>query len=726
LNLFKKPAKATAVPKLDIFEYEAVEETLTALEQQHFSEKYLEAAFAEHKHFYDKAIWWADRTLGVKREEKFIVSPVGLIDIYRHYFYDLGTFLGPPIEHLWIAPKSKVELYEFSSKTDYRFIESETSIQIVESKEETMSEKSELSEEMQKDSEQDIKVGMSAEGGVNFAVWHASGSTSMEYANHVKNIKKTAMKKSRELSSKITSQMTKSTKLLTKKSTEIKKESSKKHVIDNNSDELINIELRKKMQKIGVQVQHLGTQFCWQIYIDTPGDDLGLAELVHISKPEDFNTTPPPDLSPPSFEMLESDYHFNVPFAPTTDSEDDNGDYIKGKHHDDNGKKIKWKFKFNAPAPQRGYMLNSVREINYERTDPDHDPPSRWATSYKVTNADNGEFEIWLNEANFEKQPAIKVTVKLIWSVSDSVKIEAENQYKSKLDQFNYQKQREAQVAFVDALRERVELARSVEARPSEDLREEERTILYRRVLNLLLDNVTSMTLHAASELVRTYFETEKMLYFVAPDWWNPRMEKYRGGITEPSIKVETIGTDENEPMSATLGQSQRVMFGREHGSRPGKNYLITEDADPAPLGSSIGWLLQLDGDNHRNAFLNCAWAKVIIPIRRGKENEAIEWLKQQYVEGTEGLDAKYIAEDGSVSNKTVGEVLNELADSIKNLDKDNALYLANQQVYENGFNPLQNAISITDKPLEIFAQWVEIVPTKQVVPIKYKLPDAD
>src|SRR6185436_10069088 len=34
-------------------------------------------------------------------------------------------------------------------------------------------------------------------------------------------------------------------------------------------------------------------------------------------------------------------------------------------------------------------------------------------------------------------------------------------------------------------------------------------------------------------------------------------------------------------------------------------NYYITEDSAPAKLGSSLGWLLQLDGDNLRNALLN-------------------------------------------------------------------------------------------------------------------------
>ena len=65
-------------------------------------------------------------------------------------------------------------------------------------------------------------------------------------------------------------------------------------------------------------------------------------------------------------------------------------------------------------------------------------------------------------------------------------------------------------------------------------------------------------------------------------------------------------------------------------------NYYITEDSEPAKLGSSLGWLLQLDGDNMRNAFLNAPWVKAVMPIRPGKEEAAINWLKG--VEGMNGI----------------------------------------------------------------------------------------
>jgi hypothetical protein len=40
-----------------------------------------------------------------------------------------------------------------------------------------------------------------------------------------------------------------------------------------------------------------------------------------------------------------------------------------------------------------------------------------------------------------------------------------------------------------------------------------------------------------------------------------------------------------------------------------------------------------------RNAFLNAPWVKAIVPIRPGRERDAIDWLKG-VLEGDEGLDA--------------------------------------------------------------------------------------
>ena len=42
------------------------------------------------------------------------LSPVGIVHLFRQYFFDLGSFLGEPVEHVWLAPGTTLELVEVS------------------------------------------------------------------------------------------------------------------------------------------------------------------------------------------------------------------------------------------------------------------------------------------------------------------------------------------------------------------------------------------------------------------------------------------------------------------------------------------------------------------------------------------------------------------------------------------------------------------------------------
>ncbi len=180
-------------------------------------------------------------------------------------------------------------------------------------------------------------------------------------------------------------------------------------------------------------------------------------------------------------------------------------------------------------------------------------------------------------------------------------------------------------------------------------------------------------------------------------------------------------------------------------------------------MGSSLGWLLQLDGDNLRNAFLNAPWVKAVIPVRPGKEKAAINWLQNVSVEGSDGLEDNYAA-----SQEELDEIRNALleadpADEVANHPQvtigDAIRFLCTQvsqkneegnkpdvfpkgaeihddekvsatpidKVYEYGFYPLQGSFRYNpndpdpnnpDKNFQVFDQWVEILPTDQVVPV--------
>jgi hypothetical protein len=162
---------------------------------------------------------------------------------------------------------------------------------------------------------------------------------------------------------------------------------------------------------------------------------------------------------------------------------------------------------------------------------------------------------------------------------------------------------------------------------------------------------------------------------------------------------------------------------------------------------------MQLDGDNMRNAFLNAPWVKAVIPIRPGKEAAAINWL--QGVEGFNGIDAGDIYQTSNADEKDVSgnplngqtmiAVLEDLAEKIRRkhaqgiengqfprssevsdpqlVDADSVVTSTPiDRVYEHGFYPLRDGFraNVTGD-YEIFDQWLEVLPTDQVVPVEVK-----
>ena len=202
--------------------------------------------------------------------------------------------------------------------------------------------------------------------------------------------------------------------------------------------------------------------------------------------------------------------------------------------------------------------------------------------------------------------------------------------------------------------------------------------------------------------------------------------------------------------MSSNVMTSSTVGWGDVNDAER-DNYYITEESDPAKLGSSLGWLLQLDGDNMRNAFLNAPWVKAVIPIRPGKEKAAINWLKG--VEGMNGITDDVVYHASSPDEKDVNgnplegqkmiDVLLDLAEKIRRkheqgietdsfpkpdevsdpelVDEENTVTTTPiDRVYEHGFFPLEKSFRANvGGNYEVFDQWIEILPTDQTVPVE-------
>jgi hypothetical protein len=278
---------------------------------------------------------------------------------------------------------------------------------------------------------------------------------------------------------------------------------------------------------------------------------------------------------------------------------------------------------------------------------------------------------------------------------------------------------------------------------------------------------------HVTSELVRSMFDVDKMLYFVAPEWWAPRLHRSGqhlgedspsgggGGVVAPVgplkarsfsallTKVIGVASTGSSTSRGTSITSENVVAWGGAKELNRDNYFITEDSQPAKMGSSLGWLLQLDGDSLRNAFLNSPWVKAVIPIRIGKEREALNWLQQAHVEGADGLEAEYVASPDDPEELhstpehtvTIREALDRLIENVHEFDQNartpitgnptdpddpNNHYagsLPTEAVFEHGFYPLKGGVRFDgDATLQsIFSQWVEILPTDQVAALEVK-----
>ena len=256
---------------------------------------------------------------------------------------------------------------------------------------------------------------------------------------------------------------------------------------------------------------------------------------------------------------------------------------------------------------------------------------------------------------------------------------------------------------------------------------------------------------HVVSELIRSIFDVDKMLYFVAPEWWVPRLHRSRQQLGEEpprrqrrpsgppcrqpsarprddasrSVKDALVSTEPRHgaaqrgpPPTRTSIAAQNIVDWGGAGEAGRDNYYITEESEPAKLGSSLGWLLQLDGDNLRNALLNSPWVKAVIPIRVGKEQAAINWLRQAHVEGTTGStpSTSPSPDDPPELHSTPGhtvtvlEALDILIDKIEAFDarparrssqprrpEDPSNHFAGslptEAVFEHGFYPLQGGV---------------------------------
>ncbi len=670
----------------------------------------------------------------VENMKDTVLSPLGIVHLFRQYFFEFDTFLGTPVDHVWLSPGSSVTLVE--TKTSKRLIEKSInqSFESTQETEESTKVTDEFSELVKKENNQDISLGASVDVNQSWTGGSMNASTNLDF-NQVRNeSKENAHKRMREQSSRVSSKLKSTYQTSFRSVEEYEDVKSKKYVMANTTDRLINYELRRKMRRVGVQVQDIGSYLCWQTFVDNPGKKIGLANLIHIASPADLDSIPKEGLlQEPKVKTVEQTVtlQFKQIFQGRYSSHDKlltDKVYVDGKEVDKDNDfhpgdaRIDPQYEISVPPPEPDYQLTHIALVSTNNT----------ACDLKIdtTNLDKTgrKINLYLKMVDFGGKTQMEVTFRCVWSpTEDSFKrvndnnLKVESTYEKRVEQATKE-------AYFESVKERTNYASDIKERDFRGLREEERIMVYRDLIDSLLisafgknysfNEKNQQQHHVFSEVVNSIFDINKMLYYVAPDWWRPKKQSSNQSFMR-SIKGANI-------------KDIQLDWG---GDRRASNYLITEESQPAKLGSSLGWLMQLDGDNMRNAFLNAPWVKAVIPIRPGKELIALKWLEE--VEGKDGLDSDYMS-GGDVPPEYAGmsirKVLQELAEKLakkhnkaKKVEKyppindDNTVSATPiDKVYEYGFYPLEGGFKAqTTEDYEIFDQWVEVLPTDQIVPVE-------
>jgi hypothetical protein len=703
--------------------------------------------------------------------KRVVLSPISVVHLFRQYFFELDTFLGTPVSHVWLSPGSSVELIEVHTRRTVVEKTLENTLDVLTRSETSTTEQDELSEAVKEDHQQDIKFGAS----VKASYASIEATSSFDYGNSQQMARETSHKQMREQTEKLSSEIRKNFKSTFKTITEVTDVSSTKHTMANSTQELINYELRRKMRQVGVQVQDIGTFLCWQTYVDDPGRQLGVAKLINIAKPVDMDGIPHPE-EVPLLLPFQEERMVTIPFISIENTGADNKDevYVDGVEVNDSEwfgslEKIQSDFAQEFICPKANFELSGLE------FDPQGKPVSVSKAGAILNTGEKASFQLHLDSADFQGQNSIQLKLVLHWAPKAGANDEIVAKNRENLANFKEREKSEYEKAYVETVRERVTAASKIKARNGDELREEERIVVYRKLVqDMLLSGVEmpdDRTRHVAAELLNAIFDVDKMLYFVAPEWWRPRLHRSRQQLQDTAAPkydlAQVLGTTATHVMRKGLGKrlyaaSTNVAPTVMSASTVGwggvndverDNYFITDDSEPAKLGSSLGWLLQLDGDNMRNAFLNAPWVKAVMPIRPGKEEAAINWLKG--VEGMNGITDDVIYHTVNPNERDVDgnpldgqpmiDVLMDLAEKVRRkysegietgtypkqdevsdpalVDEENTVTATPiDRVYEHGFFPLEGSFRANvGKNYEIFDQWIEILPTDQIVPVEVK-----
>lgn len=550
--------------------------------------------FAASKH--DVAI----DLLPVLGEWEEYLSPIGIAHFYRQLYFNSSEGAGPIEEAFTIAPAETLEVV-------YETVRRQIHEELVEMGSEVVSESAveaknldevsdKVSSMIQRDSSAAMSANATISGSGDVGVWSVSASATLGASADLKTSTQRgtelASRRLKETTKRASERITKTFSIKTRDVLDITTTNVTRRIIKNATNAPLSYGLRRVYRRVEVKVQNLGPRLVWQLYVREPGRGLALSKFVHFQEASPVATPSQPPATKPR------------PAGGT-----DTGTTVAALQWD-NGRKTYFVTVVVTTGSDRrvtAVSIDSITDLEGGGKE-DYAPSARndvqWAQSY---DAATGTFKVNIGILPGDAA-SVQIGFTYVYDAGPSVLTAWEQEQQKAQAEFA---QAEAK-AREEALRAQFERDRAliterskIRSRPANDLRKEERyEVMNRMVSHLFGPSKTGAEPSPLDiELFHRYFDIEMMFVYNHPSWWKPRYSPITTGLRR-------------------------------------KAYEITAESEPAPLGSSLGWLLQLDGDARRNEFLNSPWLRVCMPMRPGREAEAIGWLAE-HIEGQLGYDPK-------------------------------------------------------------------------------------
>jgi hypothetical protein len=511
------------------------------------------------------------------------LSPIGVAHFYRQLYFNTEEGVGPIEEAFTIAP---LETLEVVYETVRRQIHEEQIEVGLESISETAVETKNLEEVSDKVSsmiQRDSSAAMSANASGSIGVWQVGATASASMSASSQRGREETSRRLKEVTTRASERITKSFTIKTRDIEDVTTTNLTRRVIKNDNAAPVSYGLRRVLRRVNVKVQDLGPRLVWQLYVRNPGAGLALSRFVHF---REAAPVAPPEIPPG--------------VRPRPKGGTDTGSTSTTILWDQSRRLfyVPIVVQTGADRTVTAVSIDSISDL--EGGGKDDQSPSAANQLQWGKNWDPATHQFTVRIAVAPGDSAnVSVNYTYTWEPSQAILDEWETERKAavaKLTEELLNAQFERQKTLITE-------RSKIRPRPANDLRKEERYEVMNRMVSHLFargDDPSDPT-PLEIEYFHRFFEIDGMFTYLHPSWWKPRYS----------------------PVTTGLGRTA---------------YEITAESEPAPLGSSLGWLIQLDGDSRRNEFLNSPWVRVCLPIRPQREREAIAWLAQ-HIEGQFGYD---------------------------------------------------------------------------------------